>query len=61
MTSLGARLRTWWRRINALEPVPDDHKQTGHGLVPDDHKQSDDGPVADLLRDLPPGAGGSGI
>jgi hypothetical protein len=61
MTWLGARLRSWWRRINALEPVPDDHKQTGHGLVPDEHKQSDDGPVADLLRDLPSGAGGSGI
>jgi len=34
---------------------------TGHGLVPDDHKESADGPVADPFRDLPPGAGGSGI
>jgi hypothetical protein len=29
--------------------------------VPDDHTQSADGPVADVLRDPPPGAGGSGI
>jgi len=40
--------------------VPD-HTRTGHGLMPDDHTQSADGPVADLLRDLPPGAGGSGV
>jgi hypothetical protein len=41
--------------------MPDHHPQTGHGLVPDDHKQSADGSVADLLRDLPLGAGASGI
>jgi hypothetical protein len=61
MTQLGARLRSWWRRIGALEPLPDDHRQAGHGIVPEDQKQSADGPVADVLRDLPPGAGGSGI
>jgi hypothetical protein len=60
MNRLGAHLRSWWRRINTLEPVPD-HTRTGHGLMPDDHTQSADGPVADLLRDLPPGAGGSGV
>jgi hypothetical protein len=61
MTWLRSRLRSWWRRINTLEAVPEDHKQIGYGLVPDDDEQSADGPVADLLRDLPPGAGGSGI
>ena len=61
MTQLGARLRSWWRRISALESLPEDDRQAGHGIVPYDHKQSADGPVADVLRDLPPGAGGSGI
>jgi hypothetical protein len=29
-----ARLRSWRRRINALQHLPDDHRQTGHGVLP---------------------------
>jgi hypothetical protein len=53
MTWLRTRLRSWWRRINTLEPVPDDHKPTGHGLVPDDHCNGAER-AADVLRDLRP-------
>jgi hypothetical protein len=61
MNWLRTHLRAWWRRITTLEPLPDDHKQPGDGLARDDHERRGEGPVDDLLRNLPPSAGGSGI
>jgi hypothetical protein len=46
--------------MTSLESLPDD-QHSGHGLVADDHEPSGERPVSDFLRDLPPGAGGSGI
>lgn len=46
--------------MNSLESIPED-QHVGYGLVPDDHQPTDEGPTGDFLRDLTPGAGGSGI
>jgi hypothetical protein len=53
---LRTHLRAWWRRATTLESLPDDRTHPS-----DDRRQSGEGPVDDLLRNLPPGAGGSGI
>jgi hypothetical protein len=53
-------LRSWWRRVTTLEPIPDD-QPSGHGLVPDHRPEPGQGPAEDAIRDLPPGAAGSGL
>jgi hypothetical protein len=61
MGRLRTYLTSWWRRMNSLEAIPKDAKHSGHGIVPDPPDGAVDGSASDLLKNLPPGAGGSGI